>query len=347
MLWWLIKYMPYLVQRLWQRLIVIFHHCLHTGTQVTPHSLHRSTTDKYFLMTLCNDSTKQVAEGTQAAGGVVWSSGLQVCRYGHWSGLQLSLGPWANPSHCKKPLPAPMAEAHALTALPLLGPSSKLTHRPPYPCELSPGLQASSKQVSQVQGGAHEAALDDKFSLPFPTVNGKRGPWTRRATAPPRSPHLSSSALLPLLLDGYEVPSGAVPQPPLPSKTDWTMATGSTGGSEQAQQPGRGTWGLAVAFTPGLTGSSLISMRHFPVSETRLSTTHTSVPQRPCATEKVNSTRACFHFPSNCPMVSFHSPRWVKETSNLSPSSRNTLSWNTFGNFIIQSYTEFAPFRCL
>lgn len=158
----LIKYMPYL-------LIVTVHHCLHTGTQTTPHSLHRNTTDKYFLKTLRNDSTKQVAEGTKVIGGVVWCSGLQVCRYGHSELGQIPLTE-------KTLFLLHGSDTHALTAPSLLGPSSKLTHRSPYPCELSPGLQAFSKQVPQVQDGAHQAALDDKFSLPFPAVNEKRGP---------------------------------------------------------------------------------------------------------------------------------------------------------------------------
>lgn len=53
------------------------------------------------------------------------------------------------------------------------------------------------------------------------------------------------------------------------------MATGSTGGSEQALQPGSGTSGSAVAFTPGLTGSSLISMRHFSLYQRQELAPHT------------------------------------------------------------------------
>lgn len=85
-----------------------------------------------------------------------------------------------------------------------------------------------------------------------------------------------------------------------------------------------------------------------PVSETRVSTTHTSAPQWPRDTGKSNSTRACFHF-SNCPTESFHAPRWVKETSNLVfflASSRNMLSWNIFSHFISHNYNEFALFNC-
>ena len=85
------------------------------------------------------------------------------------------------------------------------------------------------------------------------------------------------------------------------------------------------------------------------VSETRLSTTRTSAPQRPRATGKGNSARACFHFPSNCPTGSFRSPTWAKEISNLvffSASSRDMLSWNIFSHFISHSYNEFAPFNC-
>lgn len=53
------------------------------------------------------------------------------------------------------------------------------------------------------------------------------------------------------------------------------MATGSTGGSEQARQPGRWTSGSALAFTPGLTGSSLISMRHFSLYQRQDLAPHT------------------------------------------------------------------------
>lgn len=142
-----------------------------------------------------------------------------------------------------------------------------------------------------MQDGAHQAAPGDiKAASLAPQL------MENRATA---LPHLSSNALLLLLSDGCEVPGVAVAQLPLPSRTDWTMATGSTGGSEQALQPGRGTSGSMVAFSPGLTGSSLISMRHFSLwQRTRLSTTHTSAPQSPCAAEKGNTTRACFCFPS-------------------------------------------------
>ena len=55
------------------------------------------------------------------------------------------------------------------------------------------------------------------------------------------------------------------------------MATGSTGGSEQAWQAGRGTSGSAVAFTPGLTGSSLISMRHFSLYQRQVLAPHTQL----------------------------------------------------------------------
>lgn len=92
------------------------------------------------------------------------------------------------------------------------------------------------------------------------------------------------------------------------------MATGSTGGSGQALQPG--TSGSVLAFTPGLTGSSLISMRHFSLHQRQYSAPHTSAPQRPRSTGKGNSTRACLPF-SNCPMKSFHSSdRQINSPSN-------------------------------
>lgn len=111
------------------------------------------------------------------------------------------------------------SDVGALTAFPLLGPSSH--PQTLYLCEMSLGLQGSPKQVPQAQDGAHQAALGDvkSASLSLPLV-GKEGHETCRTTALPRSPHLSSNALLPLRSDGCEVPGGAAPQLPLPSKTD-------------------------------------------------------------------------------------------------------------------------------
>lgn len=178
-----------------------------------------------------------------------------------------------------------------------------------------------------------------KVTLPPHPGNGSRGLW-EGATALPGSPHLSSSALLPLLSGGWEVPGGAAAQLPLPSRTDCTMATGSTGGSEQPRQPGRGTSGSVLAFTPGLTGSSLISIRHFSLHQRHGWAPHTAALQRPRATGKGRSMRHCFHFPSNSPR-SFHFLRWTKEASSLfifSASSRNMLSWNICSHFISYSY---------
>lgn len=253
----LLKYMPYYRVEVTMMTDCHFHtvcmlahkwhlNSLQRGRQIFPHNY------------VTEDSTKQTTEGTQATGGAVQSGGLKVCSHGRWSGLQLSLGPWANLSRCRKPLPIPMTLMHMVCQVFLCWVLQASHPQTLYNCELSRGLQGSSKQVPQVQDGAHWAALSD-----LKLLIGREGHETCMATVLPHSPHLSSSALLPLLSGGCEVPGGAAPQLPLPSKTDWTMATGSTGGSEQARQPGRGTSGSAVAFTPGLTGSSLISMRHF------------------------------------------------------------------------------------
>lgn len=80
-----------------------------------------------------------------------------------------------------------------------------------------------------------------------------------------RSAYLSIVALL-ILLSVTEVDE------PLPSKTDCTIATGRTGGSEvhTSQEevnarvsPPPTLPPFTPALTPGLTGSSLISIRHF------------------------------------------------------------------------------------
>lgn len=86
-------------------------------------------------------------------------------------------------------------------------------------------------------------------------------PWLR----PPVSTYLSRAGLL-LLLSSME------PTEPLPSRTDWTIATGRTGGSEEHTSHGEvnataSPPGTLLPFppprTPGLTGSSLISIMHF------------------------------------------------------------------------------------
>ena len=71
---------------------------------------------------------------------------------------------------------------------------------------------------------------------------------------------------------------------PLPSRTDCTIATGRTGGSEEhtSQEEARATASapappLPPPLTPGLTGSSLISMVHLSLWRQDI---FISVPQR-------------------------------------------------------------------
>lgn len=351
MLWCAIKYMPYLVQRWWWWLTVIFHHYLCIATQVTPyHCTETPVTNISLWLYVTEDSTN--GRGHTSYRGAVLSSGLQDCRRGCWSGLQLSLGPWANPSHCKKkPLPAPMALMHMLWQLFLCWVLQASHPQTPYPCELSPGLQGSSKQVSQVQDDAHQAALGDlkSASLFFP-AHGKRGPWNTQG---------HSSLSLP----------SPVQQCPSASSLRWLWGPwwGCTtapfafqnrlnhGDREHRRlRASPAAWQVDIRLSAGFHSRAdwLFLDQHealLSVSETRLSTTHTSAPQRPRATGKGNSTTACFHFSSNCPTGCFHSPRWAKETSNLvffSASSRNKLSWNIFSQFISHSCNEFAPFDC-
>lgn len=125
MLWCLIKYMPYLVQRLWWWLTVIFHHCLCIGTQATPYSLHRNTSDKYFLMTSCNWRLNKTNDRGHTrywgCSAVQWPASLQTCML-VWApaftwtlGKSLSLQKASSHSYD--------SDVHALTAFPLLGPS--------------------------------------------------------------------------------------------------------------------------------------------------------------------------------------------------------------------------------
>jgi len=183
MLWSLIKHMPYLAQRLWWWSIVIFHHYLRIGTHTTPHSLQRNTSDKYFLMTFCNWRLNKTNDRGYTSywrcTADQWPASLQT---GCWTGLQLSLRPRVNPSQWKKPLPAPMAQIYTLWQLFLYWVLQASHPQTPYPCELSSGLQGSSKQVPQVEDGAHQAALSNLKSASLsPWLMKHAGPQLSRA----------------------------------------------------------------------------------------------------------------------------------------------------------------------
>lgn len=97
--------------------------------------------------------------------------------------------------------------------------------------------------------------------------------------------YLSRAGLL-LLLSSTEATE------PLPSRTDWTIATGRTGGSEEhtsqeeeeeevsaMASPPPTLPPFPAPLTPGLTGSSLMSIRHFSLlaKSEYLTLSHTTV----------------------------------------------------------------------
>lgn len=103
----------------------------------------------------------------------------QACTHRCWSGLQLSLGSWANLSQSTKPLPAPTALMNILWQLFLCWVLQARDPHASYLCELSPGIQGSSSRCHRHRMELTRLHLATRSHPPSPPWEwwGLSSPW--------------------------------------------------------------------------------------------------------------------------------------------------------------------------
>lgn len=269
-------------------------------------------------------------------------------RHRCWSGLQLSLGPWANPSKCKKPLPAPTALMHILWQLFLCWVLQASDPRAPCLCELSPGTQRSSSRCHRYRMELTRLHLATWSHPPSPPWE-----WEERATS--RQGHSSPWLTSPVQQGPPASPLGCLGGPCGCTTAAFALQDrlnhghGQHRGLGAGPAAGQGHLGLRAGFHS--RAHWLFLDQHealLPAAETRLSTTHSCSAKASCYWAG-QEHQALLPLPSKLPQKVFPFPQMGKRRQQplfFSASSRNMLSWNMCSHFISHSYNEFAPLNC-